>query len=458
MHTELSFLKQKSQGALLPIALMLTMLGGIFLAGFMAMSTMRSVTARSYQSAVQRRIALENSKALVTATSRANGFSGDADLDSDLSSRLIHPNGFWGGITTDEGWDELDVFSMPDKVDIEDSDVVYPLEDTSTDSFFPHNNTGLRPGYVFTSNHSMKKASGVDDSDNYFLDNFTSHCFLKSSNPCFNGDAWVYYKKPKDSTAEIESSTSSVRTNFTVEGRMVIRDPASFFPSTSASSGTRNLQHITKRGLYIQKNDRTRKVTAQFATDSTSSSEQALPLNFPATPSSSGNFTKTSGPAEPTYQEIHDGELRMIGNAEPEVTPPPVILPYSHSNTLVGIQQQARITAAAVPEDVYKEVNKNDIFGAVDIDPMWVADETISGATYRVLNIKLDHPELKQNIRIFNSIISGQPLRIRLVGQKNADAYKAAYLLPPVSIIVYSKVAPLPFPPNSAPAIKTQGV
>jgi hypothetical protein len=417
------------KGALLPVALVLTILGGIFISSFVAMSTMRAVSARAYEDAARRRLALENSKAFASQIAREKAFFGNDTLTQSTTAMLATD---WGGISTDNGWSNMNVFALPPTTGPSASGVQFPGTGTAATNF-PHNQLGLRPGNVFTTIEKLVRPTGMVKADP-----FDAYLFLKSATPCLNGDPWVYYRKPDGESAEIEGKNAASNVLYYLQGRLVIRDPASFFSASEIDRGSKaRLTLVPERGIYIQKYDPLNRCTANDNTGS-----ELLPLNLPAAPSTSGDFPN-GAPLTPA--QLHRGELAVIG----EVPAPPAapVSPYPYPNTLWGIQE--RESATATPTAILS-ITSDTPFGSPSTDAVWLKRyDTSTGPSgvpdprpvgwatgaaryWNVLHIRLDHPNLP-NIRIFNYVH-----QVVLEGQNSAAAYRAASRLDPRIILLYS--------------------
>jgi hypothetical protein len=416
-------------GSLIPVALVLTMLGGLFVAGFVAMSTMRAVSARAYTDAAMRRLALENSKAYAAQTARENGFTGNSSLTAS-QSRTLSTN--WGGIDTANGWSALNVFALPVEGNLAASEVYYPGLATAPRNF-PHNQVGLRPGPVF---YAVKKM--IHPSTLTGVDPFDAFLFMKSATPCLNGDAWVYYRKPEGEFSEIEAKDSTSNVLYYLQGRLVVRDPGSFFDGATANRGAKaRLSIVAERGLYVQKYDTLNRCTA-----ADTAGAELMPLNFPATLSTSGTFPSTGAL---TPAQLHRGELAVIG----DVPAPPAVpaTPYPYKNTLWGIQERESTATPAVP---VQTINTDVAFGTTgDAVRMTVTPNNGSTPEYppsgwpagyasRVVTliIKLDHPNLP-NLRVFNKVD-----HVVFEGQTSAAAYRTAASMDPRIILLYSLYTP----------------
>ncbi|MDB6117196.1 MAG: hypothetical protein JWO08_977, partial [Verrucomicrobiaceae bacterium] len=191
-------IKTSARGSVLVVAMVMTMLGGLFIAGWMGLAAMRAAYASNAEYAARRRVMLENSKVYATQIARQSAMSGDNSLAS-RSSVLSDGAMGWGGIDTSVGW-EVKLFSLP-------ADVTYPYS-TNYTTVHPYNSQGLRPGASFLSAQVLRRPSyfaaasqAAVNADyasrfNATMNDFNAYLFLKAMNPCLAGDGLVVYHKP----------------------------------------------------------------------------------------------------------------------------------------------------------------------------------------------------------------------------------------------------------------------
>jgi hypothetical protein len=433
------------RGALLPVALVLTILGGIFISGFMAMSAMRSINASQYQNAARRRLALENSKAYAIQATRLNAFTGNSTLDSNQTITFTGNGGSgttmdWASLDTDTAWTSLNVFALPESPVVNGNIIQHP-ENNSTGVVIPYNYTGLRPGKVFSTTKSFKRPTTKDATAQFLgMDNFRSYLFCKTAVPCLNGDAWIYYQKPPTATTEIEGWTTAADTSYQINGRLVVRDAASFFPSSAVNKGgTVRLQHQATKGLYVQNNDSLNRVTSEAVGVGSTNS---LPLNYPSIPSTFGAQPLADGTV-PAGEAIYNKQLNIIGEVKHPLQPgPPIPVPFPYSNTLWAIQEREQLVAATNPTlpqlMTIPQGPSLQQFGTTG-DAVRLAREQniITRQNEWTLRINVGHPALS-NLRIFNGAGSNAIRKIIFEGQTNINTYRAAAALPPKIILVYS--------------------
>jgi len=401
------------QGGLLPVALMMVMLGGLFLTGWMSLLNARALSARNSEYAAKRRLSLESSKALTRQLLLERAYSGNSTLGSGIVGQLDGVGANWGGLYTNTGWSNLRLYDLPPEVN-------YPATGYQT-KVFPYNQLGLRPGATFISTQSVRRP----DAYNGTLDPFNAYGFAKGIFPSLAGDGFIVYRKPERESGEIVISP-----NFYVDGRLVIRDPASLFTTASVNLGAKVRINTRSKSLYIQKFDDRNRVTGTTLTGT----EQAS-LNLPCTPSTFGPFPRPAN-AVPTTKELFRGELEIIKN-----TYVPSGLPASvthHPNCLWQIQEReatsSPVRAALTTISVGTATGNNT-------NAWWIEDQTNptypppnwpSGypPVWKVLFIKLDHAALP-NMRVY-----GVVHQVVLLGQTTNTTYTDAGNLAPRSILI----------------------
>lgn len=406
----------KDQGSVLVVAMVMTMLGGLFIAGWMGLAGMRAAYASNAEYSARRRVMLENSKVYATQIARQNAMSGDSTLTT-VSSQLIDGSSIWGGIDTHDGWSDLKLYSLP-------KEVTYPY-DTNYTTIHPFNAQGLRPGASFLSSQKLHRPPTLEAprtaliSSDYTrrfeanMNDFDAYLFLKAMCPCLAGDGLVVYHKPDAEAGEIELAS-----NLYIDGRLVVREPACFFNNSNVNLGAKVRLGTYCKSLYVQQLDERNRLTG---TD-TSGLEIAA-SNMPAVPSTYGPYPPpTSGPL--TTSQLYRGELNVIQN---------------NSNTTNSLwhMQQREVDAARSP---LQTISVGTVFGATT-DPVYIRDETNppypppgwpSGYPYlwKVLYINLDHVNLP-NLRVY-----GVVSQIVFLGQSSRPAYDSAASMTPRSVIV----------------------
>jgi hypothetical protein len=283
MKTRLTFPAASKRGALMGVALLMMLCSGLFLASWVTIMSTRAIQVSWLESAVQRRISLENSRLLSWQTTMDFGFTPAADLAG--KSALLQ-GGAGGGIDTAGGWKNLELYTV----------------DSAT-RVMPYNQMGLRPGgtYFVNPNPHFTRPNlptGVS------LDPFTANLFLKSHCPILNGDLIVVYRKPdkypENEILDIHRTSAPYR----VEGRVVVRHSPSLF---ARGSGAVTLP-MQAKSLYIQSFD----TAGNYPIKGTGlENETLIPSNLSAIPSS-------TGPVSATGDGLFDGYMNVITN---EVNP-----------------------------------------------------------------------------------------------------------------------------------------
>lgn len=411
----------KDQGSVLVVAMVMTMLGGLFIAGWMGLAGMRAAYASNAEYSARRRVMLENSKVYATQIARQNAMSGDSTLTT-VSSQLIDGSSIWGGIDTHDGWSDLKLYSLP-------KEVTYPY-DTNYTTIHPFNAQGLRPGASFLSSQKLHRPPTLEAprtaliSSDYTrrfeanMNDFDAYLFLKAMCPCLAGDGLVVYHKPDAEAGEIELAS-----NLYIDGRLVVREPACFFNSSTVNQGAKMRLGAYCKSLYVQKLDERNRLTG---TD-TSGLEIAA-SNMPAVPSTYGPYPPpTSSPL--TTSQLYRGELNVIQN---------------NSNTTNSLwhMQQREVDAARSP---LQTISVGTVFGATT-DPVYIRDETSplypppnwpSGylPVWKVLYVNVDHANLP-NLRVAPVVDA-----IVFMGQQTRTAYDNAASMTPRSVILTSPPA-----------------
>ena len=407
----------KPQGSVLVVAMVMTMLGGLFIAGWMGLASMRAAYASNSEYAARRRLMLENSKAMTAQVARQNAMAAHNVL---ITGPTFVSDGTntWGGVDLNGGWASLSVYVPP-------PDVTFPYSTYYT-YVHPYNPTGLHPGASFLNTQVFTRPviyQAVDPTvisadPTYRLDatmnDFSAYLFLKGICPALAGDGLVVYRKPAAESAEIELAS-----NMLINGRLVVRDPAVFFNNSNVNLGAKIRLGTRTKSLYIQKLDERNRITG---TDLTGL--ELLPSNMPTVPSTYGTT-----PTTVTTADLYRGDLNITQNNS------------NTANSLWHIQQRE----ADAGRSALQTVSAGAVFGLIT-DPVYIRDETNppypppawpSGypLIWKVLYINLDHPDLP-NLRIY-----GVVNQIVFLGQGNKAAYDAAATMTPRSVIVIPDAA-----------------
>lgn len=374
-------------GALMGVALMLMLCSGLFLAGWVTLMSTRSIQVSWLESAVQRRIALENSRLMAWQTAMDHAFDAESDLAS--KSALLF-NGKVGALSTDNGWSDLNLYNV----------LTSPLTMTNV---FPYNPTGLRPGSSYLAHETFLRPDLPNDVS---LDNFTAHEFLKSRSPVLNGDLFVIYRKPDAALTELNVYKNVAP--FQVYGRTVIRHPPSLFVKNTSAV---QLPFLTK-SLYIQSHD----AAARYPISGTGLDGKTLmPSNLAVAPSS-------TGPDSAAESKLFDGYLNVIENAD------------NPENSLWHTMQKGSYEEIEVYQDNLPPTGSYWMAKYDTEQPLVPPPDYANGGfevPFRTLYINLAHPGLKhlcirQDIRIVDQIV--------FVGQKTSAEYEAAGAMSPVIV------------------------
>jgi hypothetical protein len=377
-------------------ALLMMVVAGLFIGATASLMNNRAMQTSYLELAMKRRIALENSKAFSQEFMLERGFNVGSTVSSNQHGVF---NNDWGGMDTSAGWTNLRVFASTS------------LPGTLT-TVYPYNYTGLRPSGSYLDTQRTVRPPALTD-----VDPFTAYSFLKSYTPGLGGDPLIIYRKPTAAPDQIEIADKGNNLSLTVNGRTVVRDPDSFFAPSTANPYE---LPIRTKSLYIQKHTTTRKL---FCKDlSTPTAKDLAPSNLPAARSTGGPTPETV-----TAADMFDGSLNVINN------------PSNPDNSLWHFMDREK--AAGTGDFV--TVNSSASAG-ITTDPWYVVSYSTAdrsndppypppaypsgyGATYNVLYINLDHPNLT-HMRIY-----GVMDQLVLVGQTGA-AYANAATLPPVMI------------------------
>ena len=130
-------------------ALLLMLVSGLFIGAWVSLMSTRAAQVSFLETAVQRRLSLENSKQFSTQCALDKAFEPDADLSGNQSAVFA---GNRGGLNTGSGWTDLNVYSTTD------------TPGTLT-TVYPYNYTGLRPLESYLSRGQFARPSGVTDFD-----------------------------------------------------------------------------------------------------------------------------------------------------------------------------------------------------------------------------------------------------------------------------------------------------
>ncbi len=394
---------QSRRGALMAAALLLMIVSGMFMTAWVSLLSSRSAQVGFIETILKRRVAVENSRQFAWQCALDKAFDPGSNLTANTSGTL---GANFGGISSFDGWSALNIYTS-----------------TSTpgtmDKVFPYNYTGMRPMSSYLTTEQLKRPSSLTA-----VDNFNAYLFLKTYCPVLAGDVFTYFTKPVGEaydSRQIEVVSTAVSNTFwSVEGRTVIRDNASFFARTTPSP--LQLPFYT-RSLYIQSHDTyNSRAILGTTTDSTGASIRLLPSNLPAVPS-------TTGPVSSTTADRFAGYLNVVNNAR------------NPDNSLWHFMQRENTAGRGsfVTIDVFSRVGTSssaywidDHTGNPDDMPLHPPfDYSLSRNYIRTLYIRLDHPNLP-HFRISGNSVD----QIVLLGQTSAPALEAAGAMRPIMIAI----------------------
>jgi hypothetical protein len=279
----------------------------------------------------------------------------------------------------------------------------------SMSTVYPYNDAGLISSASYLVTEQLRRPSslaGVDD--------FYAYQFLKSYPRVLAGDLFTVFRKPDAAGTQIDVSaaTSDHVALWMVEGRTVVRDPASLFSKTTPSP--LQLPFYTK-SLYIQSHDPFN-ARSIFGTTLTSAGTEVrlLPSNLAVVPS-------TTGPVSDRIDDRFRGYLNVVNNSS---TP---------DNSLWHIMERERLAGRADHRtlDVFVEGTSTDGSYAMEEQknpqykpPMWPSGYPASGL--KVLYVNLSNASLP-NLRIH-----GVVHQVVFRGQSTLAAFESAGALRPV--------------------------
>lgn len=400
-------------GGLLAVALVMTLLGGLFLAGWVSLCNARAMQARNSEISAQRRLMLENSKAYIRQMVLERAFSGNSTVNSNVEGET---GASWGALNTGTGWNNLKIYDLPPEIS-------YPETGYYT-SLFPYNLLSQRPGASFLSVQKMLRPASYNGVTHSAMDPFNAYQFIKGVFPCLSGDGMVVYRKPDGDPREIFIP------NFYIKGRLVVRDPASFY--NSADVNLTYPKRLTTRvdRYYVQKFDERNPVHA-----TNKAGNQQVTQNLPSAPSTFGPFPAAGGGA-PTTKELFRGELNIVRN-----TYVPAGLPADVTHNPNCLWQIQTREATSTPVRAAVATISSGTSTGTPADAWWISDESAAptypppaypsgyGAGFQVLFIRLNHPDLP-NLRIYPVV-----QQVVFLGQETSSEYNLAADLDPRIIL-----------------------
>jgi hypothetical protein len=384
---------RSQRGALMGAALLLMMVGGLFISGWTTLMSTRAVQVSWLESAMQRRIFLENSRLFSWQNAVSTGLDIHAGSSSGAQAIL---GGNRGGILLQESWSGINAYASMN------------LPATMS-TVFPFNHGGLRPGESFLV-HARQHLPGSLAGQ---IDSFTAHHFIKSYCPVLAGDLFVVYRKP-DKESELLDIYNAGSSNalWEVRGRTVIRHPGSLF----AKNTSRVTLPFRSRSVYVQghRADSSLPVSGTDLNDN-----PLLPSNLPSLPSS-------TGPHSSSGSGLFDGYLNVVSNSN------------NPDNSLTHIMAREQAAGHSGFEDLDVFVPSADI-----TQPYWMIEHGAAtsppllpypgydGLPLRTLYIRADHPNLPHLI-IREAVVN----QVVIVGQTGATAFDNAGAMSPVILAI----------------------
>lgn len=253
---------------------------------------------------------------------------------------------------------------------------------------------------------------------------FASYVAMRGVFPTLAGDTFIIYKCPAGVADSIKC------TGFSVDGRITVRDPASFFLPEHRDRGNFTEIGIRSKALYIQNGDRSRNVlTGRHMTSGVIlTAELFAPIqsSFGQTQAGAGGVSRS---------DYFSGSLDVIKNS---FVPPssPVGTQY-HPNCLWQRQSNEAKSGRAPLLVVDRSFSGNR-----QTDPCWIEDQsgypvyppsgypTGYADEFRVLYVNLSHRRLP-NIRIYPVVE-----QVVLLGQSSASQYAEAGQLSARSLLL----------------------
>lgn len=399
---------RSKRGALMAAALMLMIVGGLFMAGWVTLMSTRATQVSWLEKVGKRRSGLETARLLNWQFMSWLGFEPNNSAAADQGATLGVGE---GKFNTDNGWTAMNVYTAANTAG-------------GMTTVFPYNATGLRPGSSYVSTRRLIRGDDETDVPNevFDIDDYNGWQFLKSMPPVLNGDVFCIYRKPDGVPTELDvyrgtgtALGTGHHANWTVEGRTVVRHPPSFFVSSTPSP--LQLPFLTK-SLYIQSHAAAEPPNIPYPIYGTDLTGAALlPSNLAVVPS-------TTGPIGGTGDQKHLGYLKVVKNDD---NPDNSLWHFQNREAVAGRTQTVTIDVAGV-------------FNS-STEAYWIAEQKTPTYTppgwpsgyddkLRVLFIKLDSQYLK-NMRIYGVVD-----QIIFVGQSNATTFANASAMKPVIITV----------------------
>ncbi len=383
------------RGSMMAFSLFIVLIAALAISAAASLMSARAVQSIFLEDAAKRRLSLANSKSLHHQLMIERAFLPDSD-GAVTESAVFDSD--WGGATIAGSWSNLNVFASTD------------LPSTLT-TVFPYNYTGFRPSASYLNTLATQRPALLSG----MIDSFTSYAFVKTFTPGLAGDPFVVYRRPDYAAAtgnQIEMGNTLNNKNIKINGRLLIHDPYSFFPSDGSVS---HLQlKVNAKSLQIDTYDPNRLINCK----SLSGSDMA-PSNLPAVKTTTGALPEGS-----TTAQLFKGALNVINN------------PANPYNSLWHFMDREKTAGTGDYETINSNIatgNSSDPWRIEDQNnPQYPPPNWPSGypPIWKVLYINLDHASLK-HLRIY-----GVVHQIVLVGQNGNGPYNAAATLPPIIITV----------------------
>jgi hypothetical protein len=379
-------------------ALMIMLLASLFVAAYASVLTTRAHQTTFTDSAIKRRIALENSRALSHQLMLERIFDTASSEAADQTGAF---SSAWGATNTGDGWSNVDTFaasSLP----------------ASLTTVYPYNYTGMRTsGSFLVTERTVWPPPGFAGALPEGEESFNAWSFIKTYTPGLGGDPLVIYRKPDAAAGQIEIGTSGTTTTMGlhVEGRAVIRDAASFFAPSTARPLELNMR---VKSLYIQEETPNDTIYCKDVYGN-----PLVPSNLASVKTTTGPVPEGTGPAY-----LYNNTLNVINN------------PANPSNSLWHFMDRERTAATGD----YETINTGSVIGTGadpwriehQLDPTYKPPAWPSGypPVWKVLFIKLDHPDLK-HLRI-ESLVD----QVVFEGQDSGAKHTAATTMSPLIFLL----------------------
>lgn len=411
-------------GALMAAALMMMVVVGIMLSGWVAVMATRAQQVSYMEDAAKRRYSLANSKALSRQLLFERGFAANSAVAAGWNNLLQDGSGrLWGGLHVPAGWSGNAFETAEDSANA-------PMS-------YPFNASGLTGGEAFLARRFTNEAVAMVGQ----MDEVTSYHFLKMTCPPLRGDLFTVYQKPPMATAELDVhfNTPGVAgghfAGWVVDGRMVIKDVPSLFSPSTANPLVIPAQ---VRSLYLpEEQDNLLVVGTNHAGQRMPPSNlAAVPMTVGSLPAGAGGFWEDQlnvvrNEANPANSLWHFMEREQANGGLAFVTINSSNYSFGGADPPVWIEKQVDPPNPANPLAVPTAPDETE--GLTYPPPRWPSGYP---RQWRVLFVKLDHPNLP-HLRI----VSGVDQVIFLGQAPLSAAHESAGLLQPVMVTLVSPSA-----------------